>query len=57
MLNGISASLHTTVIKNNAKVASVVGIPRGLMNNAHSDFDVLNYPTDFWGEYPIKAKP
>ncbi|TWJ02208.1 hypothetical protein JN11_01179 [Mucilaginibacter frigoritolerans] len=56
MLNGLTSMVKISVPKNAPQVASVVAIPRGMSNSSNSNFEILNYPTDFWGIYPLKIK-
>jgi hypothetical protein len=50
MLNGFAAN----TVKASPKlvgVASVTYIPRGISTKGNSDFNTINFPTDFWGTY------
>jgi hypothetical protein len=54
MLNGYSQHKENVRIAPNGYI--VTSVPRGLMSNSGSDFNILNYPTDFWGKYSLAKK-
>lgn len=56
MLNGLSYTFKSVVKKGPDGPATVTAVPRGLMNGSRSNYQFLNFPTDFWGEYLLAKK-